>query len=41
MGSGVVAFRDGAAARRFAAKRGGEVIELAAARQRFADGRPG
>ncbi|HEX6203206.1 MAG TPA: nitrous oxide reductase accessory protein NosL [Thermoanaerobaculia bacterium] len=41
MGSGVVAFRDGAAARRFAAARGGEVVELAAARERFAGGRPG
>ena len=36
LGSGIVAFRDAAAARRFAAERGGEVLGLAAARDRFA-----
>jgi copper chaperone NosL len=38
MGSGVVAFRDGAEARRFAEMRGGEVASLAALRTRFAPG---
>lgn len=36
MGSGVVAFRDGAAAREFADARGGEMASLAALRARFA-----
>lgn len=36
MGSGVVAFRDGAAARRFAGERGGEVVSFNTLRTRFA-----